>query len=294
MDENATVQTESVADTDATTDSIESLSDVVDPWEALEKELNVIDPDDELANNQDNADQQKPDKQTETKAEDKSQDEETPKSDPTFTLKHLGEEKTVTADEMKALAQKGMDYDRIKNRNDEADKMATWLADIAKDDGMSVSDFKERIDNMRDEAKIAALFEANKDKGWTPEFAREKYLLDKAQKEFNAKLDAESKKQTDADAETRKAAEKRETEIKEFSAEHPDVAVDKIPAEVWDAVKAGKSLLNAYDAWDIKQEKARLEAEKKNLENKTKSTGSKQSAGNKTAVDPYVASWYDD
>jgi hypothetical protein len=294
MDENATVQTESVADTDATTDSIESLSDVVDPWEALEKELNVIDPDDELANNQDNADQQKPDKQTETKAEDKSQDEETPKSDPTFTLKHLGEEKTVTADEMKALAQKGMDYDRIKNRNDEADKMATWLADIAKDDGMSVSDFKERIDNMRDEAKIAALFEANKDKGWTPEFAREKYLLDKAQKEFNAKLDAESKKQTDADAETRKAAEKRETEIKEFSAAHSDIAVDKIPAEVWDAVKAGKSLLNAYDAWDIKQEKARLEAEKKNLENKTKSTGSKQSAGNKTAVDPYVASWYDD
>jgi hypothetical protein len=294
MDENATVQTESVADADATTDSIESLSDVVDPWEALEKELNVIDPDDELANNQADADPPKPDAKTEPKAEEKPKTDETPKSDPTFELKHLGEVKTVSQDEVVALAQKGMDYDRIKNRNDEADKMASWLAEIAKEDGLSVGDFKERIDNMRDEAKIAALLEANIDKGWTPEFAREKYLLDKAQKAFNAKLDAESKKQTDSEVDTRKAAEKRETEIKEFSAAHSDIAVDKIPAEVWDAVKAGKSLLNAYDAWDIKQEKARLEAEKKNLENKTKSTGSKQSAGNKTASDPYVASWYDD
>jgi hypothetical protein len=282
MDENENVSVESVSASDWDSE-IGSVSYNDDP-DADEYPT-------ETTENQEDADQQKPETPTETKAEEKPKTDETPKSNPTFELKHLGEVKTVSQDEVIALAQKGMDYDRIKSRNDEADKMATWLADIAKEDGLSVGDFKDRIDNMRDEAKIAALLEANKDKGWTPEFARDKYLFEKEKKAADAKREADAKKQSDAEADSRKAAERRESEIKEFSAEHPDVSVDKIPAEVWDAVKAGKSLLNAYDAWDNKQEKARLDAEKKNLENKTKSTGSKQSAGNKTAADPYVDDW---
>ena len=35
-----------------------------------------------------------------------------------YTLKHLGQEYTVTRDEVVALAQKGMDYDRIRQRAD--------------------------------------------------------------------------------------------------------------------------------------------------------------------------------
>ena len=62
--------------------------------------------------------------QTQPKAEDGDGDTaehtEQGEGDQTFTLKYMDEVKTVTKDEAVVLAQKGMDYDRVKQKQTDA------------------------------------------------------------------------------------------------------------------------------------------------------------------------------
>ncbi len=55
---------------------------------------------------------------------------EAKESDPTFALKHLDEVKTVGRDEVVSLAQKGMDYDRIREKLDAATTETTRLHEL--------------------------------------------------------------------------------------------------------------------------------------------------------------------
>ena len=83
-------------------------------------------------------------------------EEPKPETDQSFTLKHLDETRTVNRDEVITLAQKGMDYDRIRDRLDSnkegiewygknADSVK-WLEEIAQEQGMT---FEELVDNTR-------------------------------------------------------------------------------------------------------------------------------------------------
>jgi len=62
-----------------------------------------------------------------------------------FTLKILGEEKEVTRDELIVLAQKGMDYDRIRASRDEMQPVFESVKKYAESAGKSVSDLTRDI-----------------------------------------------------------------------------------------------------------------------------------------------------
>ena len=218
-----------------------------------------------------------------------------------FELKHLDETRTVNREEVITLAQKGMDYDRIREKYDAAkDSIAwydanadsvKWLEELAKEQGMT---FSEMVDQTR--AQIMANRTKQPLEVCRGIVANERKAaeLDRKQKALDA-----SAGQNDAEAAAR---EKMQADVREFAAAYPELARDPnaIPKEVWDAVHKGEKLVSAYRAYENKQlreqlekeksEKAKLEQEQKN---KARSTGSQRSAGKRADMDAFDAAWYD-
>ena len=223
-----------------------------------------------------------------------------------FTLKYLGSEVAKNKDEVIALAQKGMDYDRIHEKYEELkplkDEIATLRAEKEKvEDAISFLDELAKGQGVsRDELidRTQAAIIADRDK-IDVSLALEKVRIDRDKravaKEKAAMEAAKSAKNAEVDADT-KAKAKREADVKEFVEAYPTVDPKTIPKDVWEDVKQGKSLLAAYVKHENAELKARLEAEKqkaetekKNKENKSKSTGSKSTAGNTKSGDPWLA-----
>ena len=211
----------------------------------------------------------------------------------TWTLRHMDETKNVGEAEMVTLAQKGMDYDRIRAKYDESKPAMEILSIFAKQKGVSVADY---VSFLRTEAKKAdGLSEAE---------ARRSIELEDREAAVTAReaeQAAERQAAEQANAAANAAAQRRKADIDEFAREYPDVArnPDAIPKEVWDAVAAGSSLTVAYAKYTAKQ--AREEAERtrsaaqaaqQNLKNAARSTGSMQSAGqNAGGRDPFLEGW---
>lgn len=211
----------------------------------------------------------------------------------TWTLRHMDETKNVGEAEMVTLAQKGMDYDRIRAKYDESKPAMEILSIFAKQKGVSVADY---VSFLRTEAKKAdGLSEAE---------ARRSIELEDREAAVTAReaeQAAERQAAEQANAAANAAAQRRKADIDEFAREYPDVArnPDAIPKEVWDAVAAGSSLTVAYAKYTAKQ--AREEAERtrsaaqaaqQNIKNAARSTGSMQSAGqNAGGRDPFLEGW---
>lgn len=211
----------------------------------------------------------------------------------TWTLRHMDEIKNVGEAEMVTLAQKGMDYDRIRAKYDESKPAMEILSIFAKQKGVSVADY---VSFLRTEAKKAdGLSEAE---------ARRSIELEDREAAVTAReaeQAAERQAAEQANAAANAAAQRRKADIDEFAREYPDVArnPDAIPKEVWDAVAAGSSLTVAYAKYTAKQ--AREEAERtrsaaqaaqQNVKNAARSTGSMQSAGqNAGGRDPFLEGW---
>lgn len=211
----------------------------------------------------------------------------------TWTLRHMDEAKNVGEAEMVTLAQKGMDYDRIRAKYDESKPAMEILSIFAKQKGVSVADY---VSFLRTEAKKAdGLSEAE---------ARRSIELEDREAAVTAReaeQAAERQAAEQANAAANAAAQRRKADIDEFAREYPDVArnPDAIPKEVWDAVAAGSSLAVAYAKYTAKQ--AREEAERtrsaaqaaqQNVKNAARSTGSMQSAGqNAGGRDPFLEGW---
>lgn len=256
------------------------------------------------------ADQPEPESQPE--AQETSEAPETPPEAPkpegnappedkpadTFTLKYSGGERTVTRDEALTLAQKGMDYDRVRAELGDTRKLLdeanaklgenepvlNELLMLAKDSGYKTLD--ELIDETR--ANILAGKE-NVDIS----IARRRVALDRRERALNAREEAA------------KAPKQEENPhgFNEFVEKFPGVKAEEIPVEVWQAVDGGKTLTQAYTEWKstseleaLRAENERLvkelEAEKKAAENRARSTGSRQ--GVSPAVDDEIDRYWNE
>lgn len=242
---------------------------------------------------------------TETATEPETQPEPTPEPE-TFTLKHLGEERTVGRDEVIALAQQGMDYARIRDKLAEStskyDELYNWMKQLA--GNQSIEDFMFNVEVERAKAMY----------GIDNNMARERVKLDRERREFEAERKRAEARQKDAEAQ-QTAQNNIRTEYDAFVKAYPEVASkylsDKsvIPNEVWAEVRSGKSLTEAYSKYSANKEisdakkaaadkdaeisrlKAELEAEKQNKKNKSRSSGSMSTDGGGEEYDPIAAGW---
>lgn len=202
-------------------------------------------------------------------------EEEAPKADQPelFTIKNRDEQRQVTREELVSMAQKGWDYDKVREERDqlrqyrsETDPAMELIRRYAQRSNMSVSDY---LDYCRKQELMAS--------GMTEKDAAQKVSFDKERAELDRQkqqLDAERQQ---ADSMRRKAAEQaqaRQRDIEAFYKAYPKVDPKSIPQEVWDAVKGGDTLTNAYTRHENQRLQAEISALKQNTKNKAQSPGS--------------------
>ena len=216
-----------------------------------------------------------------------------------FKLKHLDNTVEVSEAEVVTLAQKGMDYDRVRGKYETATAELTefneWLKGVT--NGQDIKAFREGI-----EARNLAEKE-----GIDQNTALAKVRLENERKSLEAekaRIEAEKQRETDETA----VKGKREKDIANFIAAYPEVAAklgkdpDAIPAEVWAQVDNGETLTAAYGVYaakkaaadkeaEIARLKAELEAAKQKQKNEQRSTGSQATDGGAPPYDPIAAGW---
>ena len=242
------------------------------------------------ADSGENADQQEAKEPQDKAAETEIEPEKAKAETDQFELKHLDETRTVSREEVITLAQKGMDYDRIRTKYDElkageAQRSAheAFLKELADSAGQSVEDV---IDTAR--ARMLANKAAAEGKTLSEEDALEQIKQEKAKQAPAEKPESAEEKSTEKDRET-----ERQQSFLRFSREFPEVKAEEIPAEVWKDFAEGKGdLADLFARQENKRLKAELAAMKQNEENRKKSTGSRATAGSakKSAFDE---AWYD-
>ena len=220
--------------------------------------------------------------------EDGAGQSEEQKAPQTWNVKHMGQEKTLgVTDVTPELLQKGLDYDRIRGKYDEAKPVMEMFTQFAAKAGMSVSDYVKLI---RQEAKRAG--------GMSQAEAQRAVELEDREAAVSAK-EAEAKAQ---EAAKKDGEDRVKNDLAQFAQAFPEVyeqaKSDKkaIPDSVWKDVNAGMPLTAAYARYAVakaneeaKAASQRAEAAAQNRKNALRSTGSMRSAGSDTrSSDPFL------
>lgn len=210
-----------------------------------------------------------------------------------WNLRYMDDVRQVGESDMVSLAQKGLDYDRIRTRYDESKPVMELFGSFAQQAGMTIPEY---VAHIRTQAKQA--------QGLSEPEARREVALEDREAVVAA---AEAQRQALANAQQSEAAARqredarRMADIQRFQEKFPDVARDpkSIPQEVWEKVRGGVSLVESYQDYLLAQaETARAEAERRaaasaqNQTNAVRTTGSMRSAGeNLPSRDPFLEGW---
>ena len=198
--------------------------------------------------------------------------EESKEGNQLYEITYLGNKEQLTLEQMTELAQKGRDYDHIRQERDklkgESGRQLDFLKKLADKAGVSVDeqiDLTEAMWLVDEEAKkgntlseAEALLRIQRGRGKSQEVPENAEGQSEVPNGFNEQVDR-------------------------FLKVYPDVTGDQIPQEVWDETKKnGGDLLVAYQAYQIKTlkaENAKSAQERTNNKNKARSTGPLNSAG---------------
>lgn len=196
--------------------------------------------------------------------EDEDEDEDEDDTTDFVELKHLGEVKKVSRGEAKKLAQKGLDYDRIRGKYDSLknfegkEDQLTFLEELADAYGMPIEDVIEdwRIRKIADT------------EGISEEKAQALYYKQIARGERKGP----TKKEPDPN-EAIKAKQARDFE--EMRLEFPNLNPKDLPKEVWDAYLKADNKRSLFAIYTSHMNKITS----KKTTNKNRSMGSVKSKG---------------
>lgn len=218
-------------------------------------------------------------------------------ADQTFTLKVNKEERQVTLEEMTALAQKGADYDRVKEQNS---KHQQTISDLqkklegvsAQQNALDILDTIAQKSNLTLDQLAESLYvNFRKNNGASEDVAREELKSAKLEKELNsykAKQTQQQEKETDAEA-------RAQRDLEEFNREYPGIEltealVDKLVPDI----QNGMSLSAAYRKYEKAQDSAKiaelqrqLAAKEQNAKNQKHSPGSQKDSGGRRVKSDY-------
>lgn len=215
---------------------------------------------------------------TETKPEQKQE-----AGNQRFKLKHLGEESEVDLATVIELAQKGMDYDHVREERDnlkaDSETIAklkgyeSFLKELA-ESGETPMTIEQLVENTR-----ARMLMSNDD-SLTEEEALKKV------RETNKAAEKKEPEKAKATPE-----ERRQAMFASFLAAYPNVKAEDIPKEVWDDAGRTYDLNGAYQRWENRQLRKEIETLRQNQKNKERSTGSRRSVGAAKVADDFDAGW---
>ena len=209
-----------------------------------------------------------------------------------FTLRNREEVRQVTREEAIALAQKGWDYDHIRAERDRlkeewqaAEPALALVRGYAQRNGMTVEAY---LDFCRRQELMAG--------GMSEQAAAERMTLDKERSELERRQARLAEREQEQDSQRRQAQEReqaRQRDIQAFYQAYPGVDPKAIPQEVWDAVRGGQSLTNAYTMHENRRLQAELAAERQNKRNSAASPGSLGGEGAESRAQ-IIEQWWDE
>ena len=232
--------------------------------------------------------------------EDTAADEQPGTEEPMFDLKYNKETKQYTRQQVTELAQKGLNYDHV---TEQRDRLQQEIADLTKfrDENSAILDtlraaaeasgksVPEYLTSIRTNLLVA--------QGISPETARERILREDAEQRLHSQQKAE-----EAAARSKRDAEQRQKDdIARFQKKYKDVDPKTIPQEVWEAVRGGELLTDAYGDYQrrelerqLREANEKLAIRAKNESNRQKSLGSLQSTKQETGKDPFLEGFLSD
>ena len=232
--------------------------------------------------------------------EDTAADEQPGTEEPMFDLKYNKETKQYTRQQVTELAQKGLNYDHV---TEQRDRLQQENADLARfrDENSAILDtlraaaeasgksVPEYLTSIRTNLLVA--------QGISPETARERILREDAEQRLHSQQKAE-----EAEANSKRDAEQRQKDdIARFQKKYKDVDPKAIPQEVWEAVRGGELLTDAYGDYQrrelerqLREANEKLAIRAKNESNRQKSLGSLQSTKQETGKDPFLEGFLSD
>jgi hypothetical protein len=213
-------------------------------------------------------------------------------ADQRFVLKHLDEVREVSREEVIALAQKGMDYDRKTQKlSDTIAEYEAFLDEIAAPAGLNRT---QLMDSVRARVLVASEAEAGRT------ISETEALFRVQQSRADKKRVAEEEAQAESQRKQAEAERQQSEMLQRFATTYPEVKAADIPPEVWAETRKSGDLVSAWAKYEnarLKREKAELERRISTMENNEKnakrSTGSQKSAGNATEDSAFDAAWYD-
>ena len=213
-----------------------------------------------------------------------------------FTLRYLGEERTVNREDVIKLAQQGMDYNRIREK---------W--DAVKDDVPRLRMYEEflkeladtrdgDIDSLIDETRTRALISKAEAKGekLDPAKAAAQAVAMRLGKKTGGSESSGAHTEEDVHA-------RHERMVDEFIKVYGNsVQGTDIPNEVWEEASKTGDLIGPYQRHlskiqgeEIKRLKKELEEAKQQQNNSKRSTGSSRSSGADATRDYFEEGWND-
>lgn len=200
---------------------------------------------------------------------------------PFLKIKYNKQEMDISKEEAITLSQKGMNYDNLLGK---FDQLNSRLEKLAKANGLTVDSFLENIESVQDRLELDQELEQLKQQfPNTEESALEELANSRISKRKTENLrNAEAQEQKNQEAQRNEIG--RQIDI--FQKRYPDLEPQNLDPQVYDLMKDGYTLLEAYESVEadkrLAAEKARQSQEKiskKNESNKAKSLGNTSSIG---------------
>lgn len=211
---------------------------------------------------------------------------------PFLKIRFNKEDVDLTQEKAIELSQKGMNYDKLYEKYDSTNKR---LESLANANGLSVEDFLDKLNETQQQLEISNEVNALKEKYPTADDELLKELAKKNVIERAGDKAQYEQKRLEKEKEAERQEAKRQLDI--FKEEYPNVDIEKINPSVFDLVKQGYTLLEAYGKWARKEaEKSSLSnsvnATSQNAENKSRNYGNLNNVGS-VESDDFMAGWND-
>lgn len=196
---------------------------------------------------------------------------------PFLKIKYNGEEQGLNEEEARTLAQKGMNYDRFYEP----------IERLARLNGLSVGDYLNRLNDTQIQYEISKevdnLKADPKYENVSDEILEEIANSRVMENIGNQETEYQNQQREIADAQDARV----QRDLEKFMEEYPEFRTktpDSLDPKVFEYIKQGYTLLEAYNKWSKQQVNPQTQAKQKNSklneENKKKSLGNTTNAGN--------------
>ena len=225
--------------------------------------------------------------ETEETHEDEADSTQSEEARDFLNIRYNGEDKDLTKDEAIMLAQKGMNYDKVKGKLNALENGALKsISAIAERAGMTIDEYAERLNDFQEQSEITQI--ANEYQKKHPD-VDDDAAYEYANAVYQNKRDAKARQ----DAESQAKRQEQENayirdQVQALYNYNPDIDIEHLDTEVIDDINSGMSLMEAYLRWENKSLRTNATNNAVNSKNKKNANIGLNSNNSSVGGDPFL------